>query len=401
MKVAAKSRKKTSAVKPSDCVGARAPSKSQGAVSADANQALHRNVPILFHVLMAAGILSMLLLGRFAPERYYTLMQEDRLVEWGTVWLFLAAGLIGLRHSIRNRRIFDGLVALFSLFIAGEEFSWGQRLLGFYSPEYFLANNFQQEVNIHNLPGSFLKPKWIFILALAGYGVLLPLLSRVRRSQRLMSLVGASGPPIQILPWFIAAIVLMLWYPLKLTGEWVELLAGSLFLVATRLRPKMLWINLMLTVVFGFTMIGIGGVLERGRDVARVPCARAETESLLADVISREAATKKLWRRSVHVRIWTAIDEGYLRRERIREFDGARCEGAAGQNIGVRHEYGIDPWGTAYWLSVERLNEEERQVIIYSFGPNRQRDGQKETLGHADAGDDIAATDILRKRPDK
>jgi len=97
----------------------------------------------------------MLLLGRFAPDRYYMLMQEDRLVEWGTVWLFLAAGLIGLRHSIRNRRIFDGLVALFCLFIAGEEFSWGQRLFGFYSPEYFLANNFQQEVNVHNLPGSF------------------------------------------------------------------------------------------------------------------------------------------------------------------------------------------------------------------------------------------------------
>jgi hypothetical protein len=99
----------------------------------------------------------MLLVGSVAPERYEMLMQEDRFVEWGTVWLFLAAGLIGLRDSIRQRRIFDGLVALFCLFIAGEEFSWGQRLLGFYSPEYFLANNLQQEVNIHNLPGSFLR----------------------------------------------------------------------------------------------------------------------------------------------------------------------------------------------------------------------------------------------------
>lgn len=275
----------------------------------------------------------------------------------------------------------------------------GQRLLGFYSPEYFLANNFQQEVNIHNLPGSFLKPKWIFIIALAGYGVLLPLLSRLRRSHRVLALVGASVPPLQIMPWFIAAIVLMLWYPLKLTGEWVELLAGSLFLIATRLQPKMLWINLLLAVVFGFAMIGIGGALERGRDVARLPCARAETESLLNDVISGETATKKLWRgSSIHVRIWTAMEEGYLRPEFIREFDGTHCEGAAAQNVRVRKEYGIDPWGTAYWISVERLNDEEWRVTVYSFGPNRQRDSQKGNRDQRNAGDDIAAVGVLRKR---
>jgi len=341
----------------------------------------------------------MLLIGYFAPDHYQMLMQEDRPVEWTTVWLFLAAGVIGLRNSIRHRRIFDGLVALFCLFIAGEEISWGQRLLGFYPPEYFLAHNFQQEANIHNLPGSFFKPKWIFMIALAGYGVLLPLLSRLKRPERVMTLVGASVPPIQIMPWFIAAIVLMLWYPFKLTGEWVELLAGSLFLVAVRLRPKMLWINLLLAVVFGFAMIGIGGALERGRDVARLPCARAETESLLNDVISREAATKKQWRSSsVHVRIWTALEEGYLNRERILEFAGAHCEGAAARNLKVRSDYGIDPWGTAYWLSVKKLSDEEHQVIVYSFGPNRRRDSQRSPSKQEDAGDDIVATGILSKR---
>ncbi|MFN2517287.1 MAG: hypothetical protein ABR556_13850 [Pyrinomonadaceae bacterium] len=124
----------------------------------------------------------------------------------------------------------DGLVALFCIFVAGEEFSWGQRLLGFYSPEYFLANNFQQELNLHNLPGSFLKPKWILIIALAGYGVLLPLVWRyVRQSHRFLTFVGASAPPMPLIPWFIAAIAILMWYPLTLTGEWVELFAGALF----------------------------------------------------------------------------------------------------------------------------------------------------------------------------
>ncbi len=142
---------------------------------------------------------------------------------------------------------------------------------------------------------------------------------------------------------------------------------------------------------------GYRGALERSGDAARLPCARAETESLLNDVISGEAATKKLWQRSVHVRIGTSIDEGYLTRERISKFDGARCEGAAARNVGVRTEYGIDPWGTAYWLSVEKLSHEERQVIVYSFGPNRRRDGQKDSAGQADAGDDIVGSGLLRK----
>lgn len=126
--VGAKSRKKTGSVKRSDRVAQGASPQSHITAIADASQAGDSIVPAAFHVLAGAWILSMLLLGRFAPDRYYMLMQEDRLVEWGTVWLFLAAGLIGLRNSIRNRHIFDGLVALFCLFIAGEEFSWGQRL---------------------------------------------------------------------------------------------------------------------------------------------------------------------------------------------------------------------------------------------------------------------------------
>ncbi len=96
------------------------------------------------------------------------------------------------------------------------------------------------------------------MIALAGYGVLLPLLSRSRRLHRPMALVGASAPPIQLMPWFIVAIVLLLWYPLKFTGEWVELFAGCLFLAATNLRPKMLWAAFLLTVVFGFTMMVSG-----------------------------------------------------------------------------------------------------------------------------------------------
>ncbi|MFN2517288.1 MAG: hypothetical protein ABR556_13855, partial [Pyrinomonadaceae bacterium] len=146
--------------------------------------------------------------------------------------------------------------------------------------------------------------------------------------------------------------------------------------------PKILWISLSLTVVFGFAMIGVVGALERGRDAARLPCARAEVQSLLDDIMKREAGTRKVRRRdSVHKRIWTAINEGYLDGERISEFEADVCQGSAAQNIAVRHKYAIDPWGSPYWLSVERLGNTEWQVVIYSFGPNRRRDGKEEELG--------------------
>lgn len=43
---------------------------------------------------------------------------------------------------------FMGLVFLFG---AGEEISWGQRILGVESNEFFLENNAQKETNLHNL----------------------------------------------------------------------------------------------------------------------------------------------------------------------------------------------------------------------------------------------------------
>ncbi len=376
-----------------------ASSKRRADTTASVEQGRGVVVPRLFHLLAAAWIIGMLIYGGSAPKQYEELLQEDRIVEWGTVGLFLAAGLLHLREAIRTRRLFDGLVALFCLFVAGEEFSWGQRLLGFGSPEYFLENNYQQEVNFHNLPQSFVKPKWILMLALAGYGVLLPLLSRARSTGRLMAAAGATAPPAQLLPWFIAAIALLLWYPLTLTGEWVEFFAGALFLASAVQPPKRLWLGLALGgVVFGILMTGVSGALERGRDVARLQCATAERESLLNDIVASDAATDKVWGlSSIHKRIWTAVNDGYLDRERIDKFDGTQCEGPAAQNIEMRRKYGVDPWGTSYWVRFRKISDTEQRVMVYSFGPNRRRDVNEDAMGEGDSGDDVVATGTLSR----
>lgn len=346
----------------------------------------------VFYLLAGGWVITMLLLGRYAPVQYSALLQEDRMAEWGTVWVFLFAGLVRLRQAIRERRVFDGLVALFCLFVAGEEVSWGQRLLGVTALEYFLAHNYQQELTLHNLPQAFLKPKWVLVLTLAGYGVLCPLLARTALGRRLLARVGATAPSLHLVPGYGLAIGLLLWYPLTLTGEWVELLAGSLFLVSARLALPAVSIALVLTPVFAVLLTGGSGAVAHGRDAERSACARAEVQALLDDLTVGKVATPLLRQRgTVHKRVWTARADGYLDQARLATFDGVPCHGSAAQGDTVRRHYLVDPWGMSYWLAVERLDADQQQVSVYSFGPNRRRDGRPGEPG----GDDISVTGVM------
>ena len=58
-----------------------------------------------------------------------------------------------------------------------EEISWGQRILGTESPEFFLTHNIQQETNLHNVFRQWtgVKTREIAAPVLFLYGALLPL----------------------------------------------------------------------------------------------------------------------------------------------------------------------------------------------------------------------------------
>ena len=83
---------------------------------------------------------------------------EDGFIEWCTVLVLLWAMSIcawrvwTLRHA--RSPLFLGVTALLGLlclFGAGEEISWGQRLLGLETPEYFSKRNAQGEIGFHNM----------------------------------------------------------------------------------------------------------------------------------------------------------------------------------------------------------------------------------------------------------
>src|SRR3982750_910612 len=114
-------------------------------------------------------------------ERYVV---EDGIVEWLTV-----AGLIfGFIVCVsRFFRLFKKrnwwfltvtiLLGLMLFFAAGEEISWGMRILGIRPSEFFEKNNAQHETNLHNLVVNGVKiNKLVFsIILTAAFGIYLVL----------------------------------------------------------------------------------------------------------------------------------------------------------------------------------------------------------------------------------
>ena len=336
------------------------------------------------HVVAGAWIAVLLISARLAPDRYWDAMQEDRVVEWWTALLFLAAGALALPRAVRRRRAGDALVALFCVAAAGEELSWGQRAIGYTPPAAFLEHNTQQELNLHNFRDVVGQPKWLLAGILAGYGVLVPVLARTRRGARFLEAVRLTAPPLAAAPWFAVAIALLAWYPVEFTGEWVETLAAGLFLVT---------IGASATVVATAAVVALGAAgaiaflsTQRSATPELLACAGDEVRALAADLAS--SATPRLRRAGrVHKRVLTAARDGYVRADAARALARVTCAGTDSRETPTRRRFAVDPWGTAYWLVSDDDRSDQRYLVVYSFGPNRRRDGEAGVGG----GDDILA----------
>jgi len=176
--------------------------------------------------------------------------EEDGLYEYLTSLFFGVGAALYLRLFLvarpgcdllllRTRRnvFFLALAALF-LFGCGEEISWGQRLIGFETPESFQGVNVQWEMNIHNLELFHVvdrdgRPKqglawWLTTprlvdLFCVGFCVLLPASVRwVRPLRRLVERVHVPPPPLTLGLCFVANRVL---FELMETSSWRS--AGS------------------------------------------------------------------------------------------------------------------------------------------------------------------------------
>jgi hypothetical protein len=333
------------------------------------------------------------------PDAYYRLLQEDEVLEWSTVFALLLASALFARAALRPQRIgarsawSAAALALFALLVALEEISWGQRLIGYRPPAYFLEHNFQQELNVHNVASGFLR-ELVLIGALGGWGVALPLLLRVPRAAALAQRAGLLAPPLALAPGFAASLALYLVYPLPFSGEIVELLLGvGLSLAGLAAQPSggaagcpgaAARVGLAVAAIALPALAVVAWSGSRPADPARVAEARLEVEALATDLLqiarrSGEAPTGC----GLHKRVYTfARDYGVS--------DLAQLGFAALAQRGTDPEriaWYLDPWNSPYWVRDECGPEGRRSAFVYSFGPDRRRDSSEFEL----AGDDVGA----------
>jgi tetratricopeptide (TPR) repeat protein len=191
---------------------------------------------------LTAWLLFLLILGLYAtlvfrfPFGYVWATYEDLYGEWVQWYLFVAvlllSGALALRRS--PDRWFYLTLTLAALYTAGEEISWGQRLLGFGSPEFFEDYNIQSETNLHNF---FTGPehtwtndlmKIVVAGGLIGFGVLYPwLLDRGWSPARWVRGLGVPAPPLYLWPFFPVAALFELGLFSFNEQEIAEILVGT------------------------------------------------------------------------------------------------------------------------------------------------------------------------------
>lgn len=140
------------------------------------------------------------------PEFLDIYLGEDGIVEWLTVGGLLAGSLLCFNRFVAFFKtknwwflVVTFLLGLLLFIAAGEEISWGQRILGIQSSEYFLKNNAQGETNIHNLVVNGVKiNKLVFstlLIAVLGiYLVVIPIFYNTNK--RVKKFMDHSGVPI-------------------------------------------------------------------------------------------------------------------------------------------------------------------------------------------------------------
>jgi hypothetical protein len=114
------------------------------------------------------------------PEGYGALEFAQFLL---ALWAMIIAARLLFRPFVRARPMVLTVTligALGSLYIAGEEMSWGQHFFHWNTPEYWALVNRQQETNLHNTYYIFEKlPRSILEIGVAVGGLIVPLAAYV------------------------------------------------------------------------------------------------------------------------------------------------------------------------------------------------------------------------------
>lgn len=193
----------------------------------------------------------------FHHPLFVLLLDEDGLLEWLQFALFCIATVSGMVITVRlarsGARFYAALFAMFTLamfFCAGEEISWGQRVLGLETPESILESNKQKELNLHNV-GNTLTYMRLVMLTGSAAGASAWLVNRKLRLERFIPRADELFvPPLFLSSAFLVMVCYRLFryatpnwsnFTIVHLAEWPEFcfafgLAAFSYLIARRLK---------------------------------------------------------------------------------------------------------------------------------------------------------------------
>jgi len=156
----------------------------------------------------------------FFPSSYFQhFVIEDSAIEYITMFVYLLTAfycvkslkiIIGSQHLSSYIKYLYSLIFIIiiigSLWVAGEEISWGQRILGYETPNAVALQNKQGEFNFHNFE-PFMKYLYQIYALIALYGasawLLAKLLSKILHNSKISKLFLFFSPPVFLISFFI------------------------------------------------------------------------------------------------------------------------------------------------------------------------------------------------------
>jgi hypothetical protein len=133
-------------------------------------------------------------IGLFSPDALSRASREDGILENLQVAIYVAAAISQLvvfvqwlrRGGYKRRGTYHLLLFLLLMFVAMEEISWGQRLVGWATPAFLREANVQGETNVHNLwTGEYSSLfNLVAILFVTVYCLILPVTNQISTRAR-------------------------------------------------------------------------------------------------------------------------------------------------------------------------------------------------------------------------
>ncbi len=213
-------------------------------------------------------------------DRVAILGSEDQLFEWLTAISFLIGSFLFALLFIQRRNLFYLLIAAFFFIGFGEEISWGQRVIGFTTPEAMQSSNVQNEFNLHNIEllnretmegelktgfSRFLEVNLLFKVFTIIIAVILPV--AVFHSRHVSSLTTALKVPVP--PLTITVLFIINWLTFKIILEYF-LPEGEIFQYYDTNTEIFEFVSAFIILVLSFYFYNKRQIIVPGKDLKQV-----------------------------------------------------------------------------------------------------------------------------------